>query len=346
MPPRQKHKKRIFRPIGDPSLPDGFGVWVARYLDYRRERNYSERTLENNHSALSAFVSWCEERSLVKPSELTRPILERYQRHLFYVTKSNGRPLSFRSQHVMLVSVRGFFKWLVRQNALLSNPASDLDLPRLPQRLPRDVLTAEEAEQVLAQPNTETLVGLRDRAILETLYSTGMRRSEVLSLLSSDVDAERGTVMIREGKGKRDRMVPIGQRALWWIERYLNEARPSLVLAPDDGTLFLSTLGEKLVPDGFTQKVHAYVKAAGIGKGGACHLFRHTMATLMLEGGADVRHIQEMLGHTSLESTQVYTQVSIRKLKAIHEATHPTGKLRPLAKTTKTDPKQRQGTTE
>jgi len=333
MPPRQKRQKKVLRAIGDVSVPDGFGMWAARYLAWRRERNYSERTIENNHSALSAFVSWCEARSLLRPSEVTKPILERYQRHLFHVTKSDGRPLSFRSQHVALVSVRGFFKWLVRQNALLSNPASDLDLPRLPRRLPRDVLTAEEAEQVLSQPNTQTAVGVRDRAMLETLYSTGMRRSEVVSLLWTDVDTERGTVLIREGKGKRDRMVPIGERALWWIERYLAEARPSLALGRDDGTLFLSTLGERLVADWLTQKVHEYVKAAEIGKSGACHIFRHTMATLMLEGGADVRHIQEMLGHASLESTQVYTQVSIRKLKAIHQATHPAAKLRPLVKT-------------
>jgi integrase/recombinase XerD len=233
--------------------------------------------------------------------------------------------MSYRSQHLRLVAVRVFFSWLVKQNALLSNPASDLELPRLPERLPKDILTAREAELVLLQPEVSTAVGLRDRAILEVLYSTGMRRSEVLGLQLGDIDAERGTVMIRQGKGRRDRMVPIGERASQWVERYRTGAREELVKAArgEERTLFVSTLGERLDADWLTQKVRGYVAAADIGKSGSCHLFRHTMATLMLENGADIRHIQEMLGHRNLETTQVYTQVSLRKLKAIHSATHP-----------------------
>jgi integrase/recombinase XerD len=242
--------------------------------------------------------------------------------------RPDGRPqLSFRTQHVRLTSVRGFFKWLTRQNALPSNPASELDLPRLPHRLPRDVLTAEEVERVLSQPDVRAPVGVRDRAILELLYSTGVRRSELVSLRLTDVDPERGTVMIREGKGRRDRMVPVGERALAWIERYTRDIRPELVVLPDCGALFLTTLGESLTPDYLTQQVRRFVLGAELGKSGSCHLFRHTMATLMLEGGADVRYIQEMLGHVHLDSTEVYTRVSIRKLRAIHEATHPGAKL-------------------
>jgi integrase/recombinase XerD len=146
---------------------------------------------------------------------------------------------------------------------------------------------------------------------------------ELVNLKIFDVDAERGTLMVREGKGKRDRMIPIGERALGWVERYVNDVRPSLVMPPDAGVLFLTSLGEALTPDWLTQRVRAYVLDAGVGKTGSCHLFRHTMATLMLENGADVRFIQEMLGHKSLESTQVYTRVSIQKLVAIHRATHP-----------------------
>jgi len=122
-------------------------------------------------------------------------------------------------------------------------------------------------------------------------------------------------------------MVPIGEQAIAWLERYLNDVRPGLVVPPDDGTLFLTAMGEELSPSRLTQLVRDYVNAADTGKKGACHLFRHTMATLMLENGADIRYIQEMLGHVELSTTQIYTQVSIRKLQAVHALTHPTAKL-------------------
>jgi integrase/recombinase XerD len=158
-------------------------------------------------------------------------------------------------------------------------------------------------------------------------YSTGVRRFELIKLKLYDVDAERGTLVVREGKGKKDRMVPIGERAAAWVAKYLEDGRPSLAVEPDDGTLFLTVEGAPFTPNRLTQMVRGYVNAAGVGKKGACHLFRHTMATLMLEGGADIRFIQQMLGHAKLETTQIYTQVSIRKLKEIHAATHPGARL-------------------
>jgi len=176
---------------------------------------------------------------------------------------------------------------------------------------------------VLAVPDIKTMIGIRDRAMLETLYSTGMRRMELIGLKLFDIDPERGTVMIRQGKGKKDRMVPIGVRALAWIAKYRDDVRPEFASGADDGTLFLTTLGEAFMPNRLTQLARGYVDAADIGKGGACHLFRHTMATLMLENGADIRFIQAMLGHADLSTTQIYTQVSIRTLKEIHTATHP-----------------------
>ncbi|MGH8241662.1 MAG: tyrosine-type recombinase/integrase, partial [Steroidobacteraceae bacterium] len=162
--------------------------------------------------------------------------------------------------------------------------------------------------------------------ILETLYSTGMRRRELMGLSLFDLDRERGTVMIRQGKGKKDRMIPIGERAVRWIDRYQNEVRPGFVVR-DHATLFLTHTGEPFTPNRLTQLVREYIRAADLGKSGSCHLFRHTMATLMLENGADIRYIQAMLGHAELSTTQIYTQVSIRKLKEIHSATHP-GKVR------------------
>jgi integrase/recombinase XerD len=278
---------------------------------------------------LAFLAAWLDGRGITRPAEVTRPVLESYQRHLFHYRKKNGDPLSFRSQSQRLLAVRAFYKWAARQRHVLHNPASEIELPRAEQRLPRAALTAAEAELVLAQPDSTDPLGVRDRAILEVFYSTGIRRSELAQLAVTDVDADRRTLLVRQGKGKKDRMIPIGERALAWTGKYLAEARPKLALGDDDGSLFLTAGGEPFSLDRLTQLASRYVKASGVPKAGACHLFRHTMATVMLEGGADIRYIQAMLGHARLDTTQIYAQVSIRALQAIHGATHPAAANQP-----------------
>jgi integrase/recombinase XerD len=314
-------------PIGDLRDADSLYHHLLRYLQHLAEKNYSPRTIASREVYLRYFIEWCDERGLMRPQEITKPMLERYQRYLFVYRKKDGEPLTTRSQHTRLTPIRGFFKWLARQNHILYNPASDLELPRLEKRLPKHILSVKEVETVLAVPDIGTPTGIRDRAMLEALYSTGMRRMELIGLKCFDLDFERGTVMVRQGKGRKDRMIPIGARALAWIEKYRDDVRPDLASGADEGVLFLSHLGEAFTPNRLTQLVRDYVDAAKLSKRGSCHLFRHTMATLMLENGADIRFIQAMLGHAELNTTQIYTQVSIRKLKAIHTATHP-GRLR------------------
>jgi len=159
--------------------------------------------------------------------------------------------------------------------------------------------------------------------MIEVLYSTGIRRSELAGLAVFDIDQDRHTLLVRQGKGRKDRMVPIGERALIWVDRYLAEVRHVHAIEPDDGSLFLTVDGTRFSLDRLTQLVRGYVERSGVNKQGACHLFRHTLATLMLEGGADIRYVQQMLGHADISTTQIYTQVSIRHLQAIHAATHP-----------------------
>lgn len=308
---------------GDPTDAAGFALLLSDYLGWLRVRNYSEATVGNREYYLVVFAHWCVERALTRPNEVTKPILERYQRFLHAYRKKDAQPLSFRSQVAHLVPVRSFFKWLCRQNLLLSNPASDLELPRVERRLPKHILSAGEVERVLALPCVSEPLGLRDRAILEVFYSTAMRRRELIGLKLYDLDAERGTAFIRQGKGKKDRMVPMGARAFAWVGKYLDEARPRLALTPDDGTVFLSNAGLLLAKDYLSELVRGYIDRAEIGKRGSCHLFRHTCATLMLEGGADIRFIQQLLGHADINTTQVYTQVSIRLLQDVHTRTHP-----------------------
>jgi integrase/recombinase XerD len=323
----KRDRRGPVRVVGDPTDPRGMAAMLSQFLEYLRVRNYSERTVDNRRVYIEYFIVWCEERAITRPSEVTKPMLERYQRWLYHYRKENGEPLSFRGEVTRLMPLRAFFKWLARNNLILYNPASELELPRIEHRLPKHVLTVSEAEAVLAQPDVEDALGVRDRAILETFYSTGMRRMELAGLKLYDLDSERGTIVVRQGKGKKDRVIPIGERAAAWIAKYLGEVRPTLAVEPDDGILFLTNTGEVFGLQRLTQLVRGYVKASGIGKDGACHLFRHTMATLMLEGGADIRFIQQMLGHAKLETTEIYTRVSIRQLKAIHELTHPGAKI-------------------
>jgi integrase/recombinase XerD len=162
---------------------------------------------------------------------------------------------------------------------------------------------------------------------------------EVVNLRLYDIDYDRGTIMVRQGKGQKDRMVPIGERALAWIERYATEARPILEAgASDNNTLFLTDLGVPFTGDQMTAQVRQYVEASGVGKPGACHLWRHTAATVMHDAGADIRFIQAFLGHARLQTTEIYTQVSIRQLKAVHSAFHPSSKLKRPEKDTPDPP--------
>jgi integrase/recombinase XerD len=222
----------------------------------------------------------------------------------------------------LLHAVKMFFRWATRENHTPYNPASELEMPKAPHHLPRTILTVEEVAAILNETDTGTLYGLRDRAMLEMLYSTGIRRMELGNLTYSDIDFKRSVVFVREGKGRRDRVVPMGARAFAWLEKYINEARPELVLA-DSKALFVTDFGDPVPGDYVAARVKRYMALAGIARLGAAHLLRHACATHMLENGADIRYIQALLGHTNLNTTQIYTHVSIDKLKAIHEATHP-----------------------
>ena len=286
-------------------------------------QNYSEFTVRGREGHLWFFLDWLKERGVIHPIEVTRPVLERYQRHLFYYRKTNCEPLSFRSQHARLVPLRMWFRWMTRQNHILHNPASELELPRLGRSLPKHLLSAAEVEHVMMLCDITDPIGLRDRAVLEVIYSTGMRRLEIVRLKLYDLSLDRGLLLVNQGKGSKDRYVPIGARAVAWLRKYIEEARPQFAIEPDDMTVFLTAQGEPFSRDHLTAVVKGRIAAANTGKAGACHLLRHTMATLMHENGADIRHIQAILGHEDIRTTQIYTQVAIRALQQIHAATHP-----------------------
>ena len=312
-----KKKPKSNAPI-DPSSLHGLKVL---FVDWMTTMHFSHHTLRVRNNDIDFFLRWCDERGLTQPVEINRPILERYRRYTYEYRKVDGKPLSIKTQIHRLTGVRTFFKWMSRQHHILYNPASELEVPRDEKRLPA-VLTISDVETILNQANITEPLGIRDRAILETLYSTGMRKSELIHLHLYDVALDKGTVMIRLGKGRKDRYVPIGDRAMAWIDKYLLDVRPKLSKAPDDGTLFLTIDGDRF-SEHLSDLVHRYIKQADIGKLGSCHMLRHAMATHMLEGGADIRIIQAILGHEALTTTEIYTHVSIEHLKQVHTRTHP-----------------------
>jgi integrase/recombinase XerD len=289
-------------------------------------KGFTESTLRVRRVHMKMFLTWCKRNRTISLGQITKTRLESYQRYLFHYRKRNGQPLAVASQHSRLAPLKVWFKWLTRRGCISQDPSSELELPRVSYKLP-NVLNKEEAEIVLRQPKMESTLGIRDRAILEILYSTGIRRMELINLKLYEVDQNHGLVAIHEGKGKRDRVVPVGERALFWLNKYLIDVRPIILGQCNNPVIFLTASGEPFSPNHLSWLARRYVAAADIGKSGACHIFRHTMATLMLEGGADIRYIQAMLGHVRLDTTQIYTHVSIRMLKQIHSSTHPAARL-------------------
>jgi len=296
---------------------------LEEHLVWLGARGYADSTVTSRRQQLRRFIAWLADRGLTGPGEVTLPVLERYRMHLHQRRKPDGAPLGRGTQAQYLLAVKGLFKWLTLTRRIRTNPAAELELPKKPRRIPRTVLSAAEAELVMIQPDLAHPLGVRDRAILELLYSTGIRRAECTGLDESDIDLERLALLVREGKGARDRMVPLGERAARWILKYSTDVRPLYAVEPDTGALWLGRRGTRLKPKRLSRLVRGYVERAGLGKTGACHLFRHTMATLMLEGGADVRHIQEILGHAELSTTAIYTHISIKQLQEVHRRTHP-----------------------
>ena len=318
-----------FRSVGHKELPKpadttderSLYAWPPSYFADLGARNYSERTIERREQALRRFLGWTHERGVEHADEITLPILESYQRWLWRYRKANGKPLGVGTQRGELSAIKDYFKWLVRARILVANPASELEMPRGESRLPPDALTNQQVASLLAVPDVSDPLGVRDRAMLEVFYSTGLRRGELARLCIEDLNHERATLRVR-GKGNKERVVPVGHRALQWTTRYLDEVRPRLVIDPSLSELFLSGLGQGFPPQGLGQLVSRLMRSADIEKGGP-HLLRHSCATHLHEGGADMRHIQQLLGHSKLDTTSLYAQVSIKHLREVHRRCHP-----------------------
>ena len=317
-----KYKPKPHAPTHD-LIDNPLGYALVEFLTWSEVTALAMKTVRQRRRSIRRFILWCEERGLTRPQDITLPILERYQRHLYHYRKPNGEPLAFSSQYTELNPLRAFFKWLTRSRHILYNPASELAMPKVVPRLPRYVLTIEEVERVLSQPDVTALLGIRDRAIMEVLYSSAIRRTELINLTVYDTDLHRGSVFVRSGKGGKDRLIPLGARACQWVSKYLADVRPEFQVGLDHGRMFLTQHGDPMHEYTLGDAVKGYIAKASIIAPGSCHLFRHACATHMLENGADTRFIQVLLGHSALSTTQIYTRVSVAKLKAVHDLTHP-----------------------
>jgi len=318
---RAKRITPVRRATHDPSMTNPLHALKESFVQWSVAVGLSPHTAAIRRAALDRFIRWCHERGIDAPRGIRHDVLEGHQLHLAECRKANGEPLQLSTRATRLNPIKAFCKWLVRRKLLEVDPSLELVLPRLPRRLPRRVPSMAEMRAILAGARGDTPPRIRDRAIMEALYSTGLRRSELIRLRISDVSFEDSTVLVRSGKGGRDRVVPLGGAARAWIERYLRAVRPGLRSGLDRGELFLTDYGEPFHRNRLGDTIHRYVARAGLS--GACHIFRHACATHMLENGADIRFIQAMLGHSDLSTTQIYTHVSIAKLREIHAATHP-----------------------
>jgi integrase/recombinase XerD len=255
-----------------------------------------------------------------------------YQAFVYdYISPKTGKPLSTQSQIHALSYVQSFFRFLRQTERTAFDPAKVIRLPRHPQRLPVDLLTPEEMRRLLAVPDLGTPTGFRDRCIFELFWCTGMRISELLSLAVADLDFAQGLVTIRHGKGNKPRVVPLGAGVLPWLREYIEKVRPWLAMNEPNppqtkegaNWLFLSRFGRQMEKSGLFYKLRAYQRRAKIKKKLSTHTFRHTLASEMLKAGADLRHIQELLGHENLTTTQRYLHVVKADLKKAHSKTHP-----------------------
>ena len=299
-------------------------ILIHQYLQTMRMRNCSERTIRCWRFKLNRFVSWLSERSIDCMSEVNPQLVGAYRRSLFhYRNPKTGQPLKFDTQASYLIPVRRWFDWMKAGAFIEADPTTEVELPKSEDRLPTSVLTIDEVESLLNAPDLKTELGSRDRAMMETFYSSGIRCGELVALNVYDINLEREILTVRQGKGNKDRIVPIGTRALTWIEKWTSDIRPGLVTKSSAEALFVSKNGRRLGPNYVSNLVKNYLNGIGIEYRGSCHLLRHTAATLMMENGADLRSLQEFLGHARLNTTQIYTHVSIKRLQEVHRKTHP-----------------------
>ena len=292
---------------------------IHNYLDFLRlEKNLSPNTLTSYKFDFAKYRSFLIYAGIQIASAVSEEHISKFLAVL------HREKLSPRSVARTLSTIRGFHRYLLGEEEVKDDPTQIIDSPKQEKNLP-DVLSIFEVDEILKQPDTSNRLGIRDRAMLETLYATGIRVSELVNLKQSNLMIDDGLILVY-GKGSKERLVPIGRSARQWIEEYQKQSRVHLAKTnKSQDVLFLNVRGTRLTRDMIRKLVEKYSSAAGIGKKIHPHTFRHSFATHLLEGGADLRAVQEMLGHADISTTQIYTHIDREYLKEVHRTFHPRG---------------------
>ena len=294
-------------------------IFLKEYLSVLKlEKNLSENTIDSYRTDISSLLRYLEELKIDDPSEINYKNLIEFFKEL----KSAG--LNSRSAARYYSSLKGFFNYLTANKYIKTSPLEKVPTPKMAKNLP-PVLSINEVNAILSQPDKGNKLGLRDKAVLETFYACGIRVSELINLKLSDLFLQEEVIRVL-GKGSKERLVPIGSSAIEWINTYLKQSRLLLEKKNKSGNfLFLNNHGTKLSRMGIWKIVNRYVVEAGIQKEVHPHTFRHSFATHLLEGGADLRAVQEMLGHADISTTQIYTHIDREYIKQVHKDFHPRG---------------------
>lgn len=301
-------------------------IWrcVKYYLDLCSAKAQAPDTIRGKKAGLKKFYIWCIQRDVHHIHQIDLDLMDSYMEYLNSYRKSlDKKPLSLAQKRNLLTFVKTFVQTMHAKGLLDKNTLEYIELPKKGRPLPKAVFGAEEVEKVLAQALNFGYRGVRDRVILEVFYATAIRRTELAHLDVDDLDLSEQLLRVNHGKGSKERIVPISQRACEWTALYLSKIRPMVMFHGSDAALFLSNRGKRFKPGNLSDMVSRYVRLAGLKRAGSCHLFRHSTATIMLDNGADLRHVQELLGHADISTTQIYTHVSRSNLSAKYQKYHP-----------------------
>ena len=301
----------------------GLPLLLNRYRQQLELLNYSARTWQTRASYLRGFTRFLDEVKITEVQAVTAAVMADFQRWLFYEPTVHGAARAAVTLNRTLTAVRGFFRFLKQEGYIARDPSEEIEFAREPQRLPRNILTPQEARKIVETPDTSTHVGYRDRVILEVLYATGIRKLELMNLVLDDVNLEEELLRINGGKGAKDRVVPLSRVACSFLESYVKGVRPELMGKKSSDRLFVSMRGNPIARNSLGAVVEKYARLARVKKHVTCHLWRHSCATHLLKNKANLRHVQEILGHRSLATTERYLSLTITDLKEAHRRCHP-----------------------
>jgi integrase/recombinase XerD len=296
---------------------------IKQFLEELQIRNYSERTIADYGYHLDLWERFLKRRRITDLSRVTDSTIAEFQHWLFYLPTRQGTVRGVLNQNTVLAALKSFFRYSKAEGLIARDPAATVAYARQPSSLPRNVLTPEEANRILNLVDISTPLGRRDRAILEIFYATGIRREELRGLVLNDVNLADGLLRIRLGKGARDRVVPLGTHAVRALEDFLNRGRPELLGHSHTDRLFLSYRGHPLDPHTLGELVKRHAQRAQVKKLVTPHVWRHTCATHLVQNHASLRHVQDLLGHRSVATTERYLRLTITDLKEAHAKFHP-----------------------